>query len=535
MYIQDLYLDQAEVLLKGEQVVPTGRRDHLHIFCVAEDGQDVEVEILLARRQVQLCTCDCLEDESRACRHIAAALKYLHQHLPVRRKVRKPSPLRESKQLNSKALLLALDQDELKNFIGNYLSLDEGFSIAFKTHFAHKVQLAEGYDIEKYYVLIRRFWRSSFSGGRGRLKIRQLEKYLSSLTGLAQDLQAKKDIHESFIILFGIQRFLVTTQLDYELIHEFTVNLASRIEFLLRGDYAPSLRRKHLSHLLDLISEYEYEIHDNRKNIYYILHSLGEKKVRSQVVQSLTKTQYDKKDLQQFLTLTRILANTNQHTELKSVLASVSHRIHFIEPFFSLLQKEDAADLVLELAEEIYIQNRSRTIRKYLYQLVDSLSIDASHKEFWHIRSFKKNQNPLALLRLHERPTKKWNKTREQLIAHFHQAENAEALAMIYVADGQHSALLDLLNKEESVDLLLNYAEHLAPEFDTEIYQLIEKLLFRYLDSHVGYPSAERINNFLVGLNNTRLQRFTWPLTQALLERYKERKLLVTTLAEVPV
>jgi len=535
MYIQDQYLDLAEGLLTKKQVEITGRRDHLHIFRITEHGKAIEVEILLARRQVRKCTCDCLEDESGTCHHIAAALKYLSQQLPKRNKTPQQKKPREAKQLNSKTLLKEVSERELRNFVNNYFSLDERFSIAFKTHFAHKIQLAEGYDIEKYYLLVRRFWRSGLSARRGRLKMKQLEKYLSSLTGLAEDLQATKEIQECFTILFGIQRFLISTTLEDEIIHNFEINLADRLEFLLRSNYAPSLRRKHLSHLADLISEYNYEILDNHKNLFVILHALGEKPLRARIIKSLTQEHYEKRDLQRFLTLARIFVASNQLDAVELLVARVSHRIHFIEPLFSLLKIESSAKFILELAEKIYAQKKSPTIRSYLYQLIDSLPIDPADKEPWHIRTFKKNQTPLALLRLKEGPLENWKTIRDHFIAHFKKVKNSEALAMIYVADEQHNALMSLLHEAQSSELILNYAEHLPDENHTKIRTLIEDILCDYLDTHVGYPSAETITNFLQRLNNTRLEKLTWPIMQALLTRYKERKLLVSTIADVSV
>ncbi|MBX2817864.1 MAG: hypothetical protein KTR24_17795 [Saprospiraceae bacterium] len=536
MYIQQDVLHEAQQLVQNNWVELVEVRDDIHVFQVKNtETESYEVEVQFARRKVRNYTCDCLEDRTGFCRHIAGALMVLDRKKQKETKQRRRSHKPSLKSLSTRSILHQVSDQELRQFLLQHAQLDERLAVALKTRFAHKIDLHEEYNHQKYYQLLRSFWKLT-AAKRSVSAFKKLDRHLRELLALSEDLLAREDIREAYALLFGLQKFLMVGQFSQQsdVMRACETELCQQFVNLLGSEYSPKLKSRHFTELAELIEEGKYVPPDPALNLFLALFQFGDRSIRNQIEEKLMSSisLADEAGLQ---SLIAIFVQQEAIATKIDVFEPFFGKLKFFQLFFQTIKGTYAEEDFFDLAKLLYDRVRGAGTAQSLFQQVASILTDNAYQLEWHLTHFDKTHQFELLPIVKRLAGERWHTHQKKAEALFLAVDDFDGLVKLYAMDENNVKLMDLLAQQKDLERLLECAAHVTADHAKEVLLLVQNGFLTYLKAHVGYPSAQAVAEYLRTMDQSWLRRLVPDLAMAIRSEYGDRKLLIKSLAGQPL
>jgi hypothetical protein len=534
MHIPEVMLDQGQDLLTG--------RDSLGITCDDKgfwlfkwhDQDEIETEVVTGRKNVRAYSCDCsVFLERKMCPHVAAALYHIFQVTQKEQKKKEQKKVREkprSPRIPIKQIINQLSEKELKRFLTSQASKNPLLAGELKALFAHKVDLPEG--DEKYFLVIKNYLSALSQGKLSEQKFHRLSAYLTNLVRHGEDLASEKNYREAALILLGLLKFLATTIVRFrsQPWEALSTDVHRFLEKLLQEPMSPSFRLDFIKKLRTLYQDENYIILDANCNLFSILYdNAGDEKmaIYSDLVKSIRP---DSEALPGLLALFRIALDQKDVDLLTRITGHHLHNLAVLRHLLELTRgRKDMPDQLLRF---ILTESKGPKIRKWAFDQLISLESDPKLIQDIFINFLVSEERADLLPELKSISGEDWPEVVRQLIELLDQTPHKRLLLELLVLENDQEGIIDLLNRNDDVELLLVHADFLYRKNRRYLYQQLEKLIDRHLTDHIGYQSADYILRIFDRLASLGLTGLIEDLHRSVLRKFPERIYLIKYLKE---
>ncbi len=539
-----------QALLRGEAWYAEGRVNqlreperHLWTALIETENGPVEVEASITPTRLKAASCECADfREHGECGHVTALLFALRARLQ-QQKEQKPAPRKPGKsRLTTDSILEQADPDEVTAFIRHYAKHNRPFALALKAWFVPQVFLpGQG---AKYLEVLE----TGIAGARtntGRISVRGGKLLHRLLTDLI--LQARRNLEMghysetaelSLAIVEKISPLLRKLEgTDHQLLDSVR-DAFDLVQSLAGLDIPFDLRQQLFVQCQDESRKLVYRNLQLDLRFYQIMSDLAQeteqREVLIQVLENqLEKYYYENRDPVPLLLLRlKLYGPAPGEADLRALARSLAG---FSKVFLSFCHKLketkrlrearflaglaleqsrgpesriELEDLLLEIESEAGNDKKAAVHAKSLFQLTLKLR--------YYIRYAELGGNKPELM--------KW------LYAGKNDPAMRRALADILSEDGLHAELLGLLQTYPTLEFLSQYSSVLAPEFENELFALMEAVLIKHLQSHLGKVASQRVRETLVKLRQQGAGQLADRLADAIRQAYPERPSLLEAL-----
>jgi hypothetical protein len=503
----DLFL-KGEELYESKAVIDINKLDKsLYAFTIKE-GVKIEVEWFKPLTKLQKATCECeFFKTGNMCRHsVAALLAYKAEFF--KEKVEKvfdaEQAPKKSNVLNINAILNNLSKEDLKGFIKSYSGSDKKFAIAFKVHFARKVDLN---DNELKYKSILDSILKPVTLGKNQYKasdIRSLINIVEEFHGQVDDAISLDELREAFILTKVSLNKLAYGYANgnyypLELEKLIIENLSKLRDILLELD-VNELRDDVFTFLLEMGRLSFTPFINSKENVFDILIAEGKKLDDLEEVLNTQLRKSDRSDEEIIIILSlkiRLLIKQG-----KPPLLDKSNLRYLDKIGEYLLKSKFDQELVLFQKESNY---RSKDLALYYLQALTNLG---SKKMINEAVELFIDLNDLRIIdfiksRFDSKSVEDFvsltNKKKTKL------DQNPIFYMNFLVKSEQFKELLDYIASKYDLNFLIQHSQVLAKELPDDTSDLYETLVENYLNIHIGESSHKYIQDLFSHLNKLRL------------------------------
>lgn len=528
LYFPDKLLDAGQQILDAGKVSEKVENiDGLHLFQIIDD-LDLEVEILLRRKTVHSCTCECQTFlESQTCQHIVAAIKLLLKNREDQRALRKKKKSAVPKNVGLKNLLSKISDQELRTFVIHFGRYSPEFSLALRTQFADRVVTADNH--LKYYQLIRKYVIQIGMRSVNITKAKKFARYTDDLLLKSDDLLSTGDFREAFHVLYGLLHFFNSRSLaDYEsILREALLSIYRRFDVFFSKEFAPALRQELIDLLWGLTKE-DYRLHDSIQNLFYLIHTYGNSDNRENCLESLkARTKDGAVDIPSLVCYLHLLLSDNTN---KNLVTELFHqRSYRVDELTAMLQTTldlNHHDLVLSRATELFENPYSPEVKRVAFRFLIKALANSDQQISWYTRYFLEDGRKEIYLEAKEKFPDRWKEGINEVIHELSNRKAYDLLAFLYKTEGQIQNLLKLLQQSDSLDFILQHSSPLYPAYRVELKQMIERELLRYLETHVGFHSISFVENVFQTLYRKGMTDIAESCRTVIIKRFGDRMFL---------
>ncbi len=528
LYFPDKLLDLGQEMLDAGKVSHKVENiDGLHIFQI-KDELDLEVEILLRRKTVHSCTCECQSfADSQTCQHIVASIKLLLKKREEQRDQTKRKKSEAPKNVGLKHLLSEITDQELRTFVMHFGRSSPEFSLALRTQFAERVVTTDNH--LKYYQLIRKYAILMGMRSVNITKAKKFARYTDDLLLKSDDLLSTGDFREAFHVLYGLLYYFNSRSLaDFDrVLRETLLSIYRRLDLFFRKDFAPALRHE-LLNLLWKLTEEDYRLHDSTYNLFHIVYTYGNSEYRENCLLSLKeRTKDGTVDITSLVCYLHLLLSDNKNkNQVRDLFHQRRYRLDELTAMLQTALDLNHHDLVFTRATELYENPYSPEVRRVAFRFLIKALADSDEQISWYGRYFLDDGRKEIYLEAKERFPKKWKTVINDLILQLSNQKANDLLAFVYTTEGQEQNLLQLVQQSESIDFILQHSSPLYPAHKAELTQMIERELLRYLESHVGFHSISFVENVFQTLYRKGMTDIAENCRSVIIKRFGDRMFL---------
>ena len=281
-----------QILNRGSEIFQDGRVLELtetekNLYtAVVRDGKDYEVEVYKPFTKTQKFSCECLFFKANGiCKHQAALLFAVRSHIQdiLDSKEEKKKVVKTEKRayhsLTIGNILNQINQEDLTDFVRNYSKTDKKFALAFKIHFARKIDLQ---DNEAKYKGVLDALIKPVTGLEDRVKasdVRAFVHAVEELVAQAGDTTALGQYAESFHILKNCINKVSYSKTHYNYFHTELAQLSNRLHeelaILMQQTLSIELKENIEKYISELSETSYYRYEDINHNIVRICIDLG--------------------------------------------------------------------------------------------------------------------------------------------------------------------------------------------------------------------------------------------------------------------
>ncbi len=489
-----------------------------------------EVEILKKGREKFKVNCDCSEfNTNKKCAHVLAAM-ILWKSESIRLKVENQKmSSKKPKSFNLRSILDTISHEELSAFVQNYAKTNSKFSIALKSNFARKLNLAD--NSLKYKFILDSIIRPKSTISQ-KLSASKKKLFFDTIYDFHEqfgDCIALKNYQESYCILKVIHAKCEYVKYHFlknepQLISIIQKNYNS-YQCLFNEELAPELTKQIVLDLVEF-TDYTYlNFDDHSNNVFRLL-------IANQLLNQKQKERIKK----QLRLRIPFLQNDQQWSLVQAILIQLNKSILPLTDFENInlnalilcsqyLFDQNEITLALELNQEI----KNRYGSNLAVLLLD-------------LELYKVNQNSKKIISsgLEIFENTRQSKSIVELQPYLNKSEYESILSKIedsFLQESKHNyCICELLCIEQRKKMLSKKLRTL--DFDTfqPLIPLISKLdedaafqiywnaIDRYLENHLGEETQQKVNQIFSHLRISNKRSILQKLNLQLNQKYSERK-----------
>lgn len=539
-----------QALLRGEAWYADGRVNHLrelerHLWAalIETENGPVEVEASITPTRLKAASCECADfREYGECGHITALLFALRAR-QRQEKEHKPAPRKPGKsRLTTDSILEQADPDEMAAFIRHYAKHNRPFALALKAWFVPQVFLPG--QSAKYLEILE----SGIAGARtntGRISVRGGKFLHRLLTDLL--LQARRNLEMahfsetaelSLAIIEKISPLLRKLEgADHQLLDSVKEAL-DLVQSLATFNIPFDLRQQLFVQCQDESRKLVYRNLQLDIRFYQIMAEMAqETEQRETLIQvlenQLEKYYYENRDPVPLLLLRlKLYGPMPAEEDLRTLAQSLAGFSKVLLSFCRKLKETRRLREARFLAGLALQQSRAPESRIELEDLLLEIESETGNDKV--AAGYAKSLFQLTLdlryfLRYAELGGKKLE-LMKWLYAGKNDPAMRKALAEVLKEEGRQAELLGLLQTYPNLEFLSLYSPALVPEFENELFALMEAVLIKHLQSHLGKVASQRVRETLVKLRQQGAGQLADRLAEAIRQAYPERPSLLEAL-----
>ncbi|MEM1324868.1 MAG: SWIM zinc finger family protein [Bacteroidota bacterium] len=510
-----------------------------------------EVELKSTSQKLQAYTCECPRfQEEGICEHIVATAMVLRRQFAAEKAKKQAARTKTTtteKKLTTKSILQQLSPDELRQFIQEYASHDRNFALALKARFVGQVESSD--DKAKYLQLLddaiksaRKKDRSISQRGQQKLikvaneLLHQVEvalaqqhyrsaayiaqSFIEKLTPILSKTETASEIRSIIQTSFQLLEQLITMSIPPDLLDElwqYAITEFQKVTYRLNGivpaffqwqrQLATQLQREpELLHQLNEFATQNIQMSDNETRL--LIH-------RMELMDKLGETS-------QATTLLQ------QHKDNPELLLFVIQKTFEREAYEQTKQLAEQA-LTLTLPRELHQQLTG--ILLSIAKMEDDQAAIALYAEQQLFQTLAAADYDLLKANYQSDWNKKWRNLVERIQRTSFSIERRNLVAHIYATEQAFDALIDYINKLQSLDILQYVAPTLLKSHKEQLATLYQDLMQHYLQHHAGRQASIRIREKLAHLSEAGGRKMARQLATNLRTTFPERHTLLEELA----
>jgi hypothetical protein len=524
-----------DLFLKGEELYESGAitdiskiDSKLYSFTINE-GVKIEVEWFkpLTRQQKASCECDFFQ-LGKMCRHTIAALLAYKQEFYKEKELEtsdRDYP-RKASTLNINSILNNLSKDDLKSFIKSYAGNDKKFAIAFKVHFARKVDLN---DNELKYKSILDSIIKPITTDKNPYKasdVRGLINISEEFQGQTDDAVSLEQYQEAFILtkttLSKLAYVYNNSQFYSSEVEKLIIKSFDHIREILSELQSVELKKEIEAFLMEMAELSFTPFISCKDNIFDIL--VESKIYHSQLIEFIEQQlwRHERKDSHATPIILGVLLRLKI---MNGNPASLDKKYqNFFDKVGENLLKSKFENVLIKFYKDVV--NHSKDLSLLYLQALTNMKSKKTITEAVEIFSKQKDLRVIDFIksRFDQKALSDFvlNISKKKVTLN----DNAVFYMNYLVKSNQFQSLLDFIAQTKNVNYLMQHTQILAKELPEATTLLYETMIENYLIEHIGEKSHNFINDVFLFLNKLQLSRITNRLGMMIDIKFPERNRL---------
>lgn len=525
---------QGEKLFSDHKVLEINKLDKNLYSILVKDGIIYEVEILSpqSKNRKSSCECDFFKDH-KVCRHIIASLFYIRKRLiKDAAKSQERTKKKSAKAINIPALLQAVNEQELHNFIRAYTKKDKRFALHFKASFLKNL------DLENNYIKYKQLLDSvippmrSVDDKPNLSSVRFLINILLELSAQFNDACALNQFTEAAQLLKACLGKICYTihyvGTDKSELIDANNTFHQHLQELLEEVLAPQLRKELIQFAFELSTKSYYTFRKETSNVLEALtrYSQVTKTLLSEVIKHINALMESKTEMSELIILEalklQITWKLKKKIDIKKINPALSHNL--LEIFQELGEKKHYNVAIAGLNQLLikYPEN-NKVISKLIAfnieygqtnQAADLAKFALIQQNEFRYYKILKDIIPSAL----------WPDFSMILIEDIDASEMpSEIKARIYKLEETYDLLLSLLKKDADLRFLMEHDNPMAKLYKEEMAEVYIAQVRKYLDSYAGPQAMYHIQEVLRHLEVIKASFVGKKIREILREDYAHR------------
>ncbi len=519
LHFPESTLLKGEKLFDDQKVLGVNRVEkNLWVASIKDIGQ-IEVEVFLTPKFLKKATCECNYFKSnKQCEHLVATLFWLRKYnsKPAKPRRKKTSKTKHN-TLTLPLILNEMNRDELLDYIRTVARKDKQLANDLKLKYAYKVDYLEAKD--KYKDILNSIFRPHVL--KGHISINQLKSLFNLVVDLldqATDFAALKLYEESlFAALAAHQKInYLYSKLPIEYRHQYKnlmIESHKKIEFILKQDLAPKLRRIAINELEELALSNYYHWVDTRYNfIHYLWDNVWTKSKKKTVLQTMIPQLIEKQTGHQNI-LFEAMSYALSFSENISV-PGLQESLKYMEvPHFRNICKELFEydhDLVDRFCFQALAVSDSWSLKKYSFSILsqnesNTRSLINNIQSIYNLLAFSGDHNIAKWLVKHDPKLQNQINLLVDQIYRRQPIEKANRLiVLLYYQLKQFDHIIELLSKNLKASYFQVFALDLWKEDPEKLKSISIQSVQHYLQGHIGniaFDRASSVINYMESIN----------------------------------
>ncbi len=537
----ELELDEQHLLL-GEKLLEEGKVTQLfeserNLWIAQVEQYEVEMQISPSKVKANSCECSIFQAKNM-CSHVAAGLLALRRKLSEKKEERPASTNQKHFQkLTTSSIISSVHPDELAAFVGQYAKNNRNFSLALKARFAASVPM---YDSKEKYAQLLETTIQAFRKKDESISVAgsvQLYKTMTDLLGQADDAISLDHYTEAWAILqnilLKITPVLRKIEGESDRFKPLISKVLDKIELLLSKPIPPSLREEAWSFFLEDCTRPAYRINGFSHRFFAVLNHLADDADKAESNLQVLENEWNRKTLPKGYHSTVLYAKlvllekSSLKSEAEVFLLECLANPELLQHTVEAALENGRPEKVKSLAEKGLRFVKDTEVKMKLESVLLSVSVTENDSEniIQNARQLFLETYDIAYFSLCKQNfAGDWevffNELEKTL---FHQKAPIGTMADLYVADLRWEALLKLLHKKGTLELLCIYDELLAKNHVPQLLSLYKKLLDTYLSNHLGIKPSIKVQRILGHLHEIGAKKVAEGLVVFIQEKYPAR------------
>ncbi|MEK7255712.1 MAG: hypothetical protein AAB316_13265, partial [Bacteroidota bacterium] len=520
------------------------------------DKFEVEMQITPSRVRAFSCECKTFQDSSprsigdKMCGHVAAGLLALRRRLAERQaeKPAKPEKPRQPvsyQKLSVNAILENANRDDLDGFIRQFAKSNRNFLLSLKARFAAAVPMFDSR--EKYAQLLdealqaarKKDDRISAIGGI------QLLKMLKELAGQADDAFSLEHFAEGWSIVQAVIEKItpVLRKVESERTNFNAVvsQAFDRLERLLEKSIPPALREEIWMFCLQECTRPAYRLNHLSHRFFDALHQLADDPGKLETLLQTFDNELAKANLAMEYRSHLVIAKLRLLEKQGMEQAAQTFTLDMLSsPELLLFVVETALakglpDQAQSLAEKGLRFIHQPEFKARLDDILLLLALGRSDRETIStlaLSRFFDTKDPAYFQQVKENFEGDWTAFfSEKILLPLQKlppsTANIELLATLLSGEERWDDLLQLIENQNSLELLQRYDHHLLKHRRAQVQQLYQVILEQYLATHFGVVPTEQLRKVINHLHRLQAADVAAGLMEKIKRQFSERALLV--------